>query len=331
MNVLTKASYSDEVSQREQENLAVAYRAACEGMVLLQNDGVLPFKSNKVALYGAGAPMTIKGGTGSGEVNERHSVTILEGLKDRGFEITTQKWLDDYVQDYAIAEKLYKEEKKKRVNILKFGTIMNMLFDNFRLPAGRAITEEDIAASDTDNCIYVLSRQAGEGGDRRVEKGDLFLTDEERDAITFCAANYQNFLLVINCGSSMDMTFVEEIPGIKAILYICQLGTEGGHAFADVISGRATPSGKLTDTWAKKYADIPFGNEYSFLNGNLEDEYYREGIYVGYRYFDSFHVEPAYPFGFGLSYTDFSIRNSGGWYEDYCKSTGYQYRRHLCR
>lgn len=311
MNVLTKASFSDEVSQREQENLAVAYRAACEGMVLLQNDGVLPFKSNKVALYGAGAPMTIKGGTGSGEVNERHSVTILEGLKDRGFEITTQKWLDDYVQDYAIAEKLYKEEKKKRVNILKFGTIMNMLFDNFRLPAGRAITEEDIAASDTDNCIYVLSRQAGEGGDRRVEKGDLFLTDEERDAIAFCAANYQNFLLVINSGSSMDMTFVEEIPGIKAILYICQLGTEGGHAFADVISGKVTPSGKLSDTWPKKYADIPFGNEFSFLNGNLEDEYYREGIYVGYRYFDSFYVEPAYPFGFGLSYTDFSIRNSG--------------------
>ena len=90
MKLLTKASYSADVTQREKENLAVAYKAACEGMVLLKNDGALPFKTKKVALYGPGASMTIKGGTGSGEVNERHSVTILEGLQDRGFEITTQ-------------------------------------------------------------------------------------------------------------------------------------------------------------------------------------------------------------------------------------------------
>ena len=165
--------------------------------------------------------------------------------------------------------------------------------------------------SDTDSCIYVLSRQAGEGGERKAEKGDLFLTDEETQAIRFCAEHYEKFLLVINCGSAMDMSFVEEIPGINAILYICQLGTEGGHAFADVVSGAVTPSGKLSDTWAKQYSDIPFANEYSYLNGNLEQEYYQEGIYVGYRYFDSFGVEPAYPFGFGLSYTDFAVHSAG--------------------
>ena len=311
MNVLTKASYSAEISQREKDNLAVAYQAACEGMVLLKNDGALPFATKKIALYGPGASMTIKGGTGSGEVNERHSVTILEGLQDRDFEITTKKWLDDFAVGYAEAEKAYKEEKKKRVNFLKFGSIMNMLFDNFRMPSGRAITQADVDASDTDTCIYVLSRQAGEGGDRRVEKGDMFLTDEEYAAISFCAEHYDKFVLVINSGSAVDMAFVESIPGINAILYICQLGTEGGHAFADVISGNVTPSGKLSDTWAKQYADIPFGDEYSFMNGNLDDEYYKEGIYVGYRYFDSFGVEPAYPFGFGLSYTDFTIHSSG--------------------
>lgn len=311
MKLLTKARYSDEVTQREKENLQIAYQAACEAMVLLKNDGILPLKTKKVALYGPGASMTIKGGTGSGEVNERHSITILEGLEDRGFEITTRQWIADFERSYAEEEAAYKEEKKKRVNFLKFGSIMNMLFDNFRAPIGREITREDFAASDTDTCIYVLSRQAGEGGDRKAEKGDMFLTDEEAAAIRFCAENYEKFLLVINSGSSIDMAFAEEIPGINAIVYLCQLGTEGGHAFADVISGQISPCGKLSDTWAKQYGDIPFANEYSYLNGNLDNEYYKEGIYVGYRYFDSFGAEPAYPFGYGLSYTTFSVHSAG--------------------
>ena len=311
MKLLTKASYSADVTQREKDNLQVAYQAACEGMVLLKNDGALPFQTKKIALYGPGASMTIKGGTGSGEVNERHSVTILEGLEDRGFEITTHNWIADFETGYAAAEAAYKEEKKKRVNLLKPNTIMQMLFDNFRAPVGRPITEEDVNTGKTDSCIYVLSRQAGEGGDRKAEKEDMFLTDEEKEAITFCAEHYEHFLLVINCGSAIDMAFAEEIPGINAILYLCQLGTEGGHAFADVVSGAVTPSGKLSDTWAKQYSDIPFSGEFSYLNGNLKDEYYKEGIYVGYRYFDSFGVEPAYPFGFGLSYTTFSVQSAG--------------------
>ena len=311
MKVLTKASYSSEVTDRELENMQVAYQAACEGMVLLKNDGALPFKNKKVALYGPGASMTIKGGTGSGEVNERHSVTILEGMEDRGFEIVTKDWIADFEGSYAKALAEYQEEKRKRVNILKLDTLMNMLKDDFRAPIGRVLTREDVEAGGTDSCIYVVSRQAGEGGDRKAEKGDMLLTEEEVAAIRFCAEHYEKFLLVINCGSSIDMAFAEEIPGINAILYLCQLGMECGHAFADVISGAVTPSGKLSDTWARKYVDIPFANEYSYLNGNLEEEFYKEGIYVGYRYFDSFGVEPAYPFGFGLSYTDFTIRSAG--------------------
>ncbi len=311
MKLLTKASYSPDVTQREKDNLAVAYKAACEGMVLLKNDGTLPFAEKKIALYGPGASMTIKGGTGSGEVNERHSVTILEGLENAGFEISTYDWLKDFEKGYAEAEAVYQIEKKKRVNILKPNTIMQMLFDNFRAPIGRKITQEDVEKSATDSCIYVLSRQAGEGGDRKAEKGDLFLTDGEIEAIRFCAEKYAHFLLVINCGSSIDMAFAQQIPGINAILFLCQLGTEGGNAFADVVSGKVTPSGKLSDTWAKQYSDLPFSNEYSYLNGNLDEAYYKEGIYVGYRYFDSFGVEPAYPFGFGLSYTTFSIYSAG--------------------
>ncbi len=309
MQILTKASNTDQPNERELRNLEVAYQAACEAMVLLKNDGTLPLNTKKVALYGAGASMTIKGGTGSGEVNERHSVTILEGLQDRGFEITTLDWIEEFEKDYASARAAYK--KAKRMSIFKPNKIMELMADDFRAPDGPAITRERIEKSGTDTCIYVLSRQAGEGGDRRTEKGDLFLTDGEEAAIRMCAENYEKFVLVINCGNALDMAFVEEIPGINAILYICQLGTEGGHAFADVVSGAVTPSGKLSDTWAKQYADIPFSQEYSYLNGNLREEYYKEGIYVGYRYFDSFGVTPAYPFGFGMSYTDFDLYSAG--------------------
>ncbi len=311
MKLLTKASFSGDVTPREKENLAIAYQAACEAMVLLKNDGVLPLQTKKVALYGSGASKTIKGGTGSGEVNERHSVTILEGLEDRGFTVTTQNWIADFEAEYAAARKANLEEKKKRINFLNSKFIMDILKDDFRIPAGRPITQADIASSDTDTCIYVVSRQAGEGGDRKTTKGDFLLSDEETAAIRTCAENYPHFLLAINCGSAMDMTFLDEIPGINGVLYLCQLGTEGGHAFADLISGVVTPSGKLSDTWAKQYADIPFSGEYSYLNGNLNDEYYKEGIYVGYRYFDSFGVEPAFPFGYGLSYTDFTIHSAG--------------------
>ena len=307
MEFLTRAHWEEAPNQREIENRQVAYDAACEGIVLLKNDGVLPFTTKKVALYGAGAKRTIKGGTGSGEVNERHSVSVLEGMENRGFEILSKKWIEDYEAFYAEAYKAYREEKKKRLNFLKISSIMDMLFDNYRMPAGPAITEVQV----TDSCVYVLSRQAGEGGDRKLEPGDYYVTEEEKAAIAFCASNYAKFVLVINCGSAMDLGFLEEIPGINAVLYICQPGTEGGNAVADILSGQVTPSGKLTDTWAKKYEDISFAMEYSHLNGDLKQEYYKEGIYVGYRYFDSFGVEPAFPFGFGLSYTDFAIEYVG--------------------
>ncbi len=309
MELLTKASPSPEESQRELDNRKVAYEAACEGVVLLKNDGVLPLKTKTLALLGPGAMRTVKGGTGSGEVNERQAVSVYDGLKNRGFTITTEGWLSDYESGYEAAQKAYKAEKRKRVNVLKVGQIMDMLFDNFFIPAGRPVTVTDTQGTDT--CVYVLSRQAGEGGDRRLEPGGYYVTAEEETAIRFCAENFRNFVLLVNCGSSMDMGFAEKIPGIGAILYICQPGMEGGNAVADILSGAVTPSGKLTDTWAKQYDDIPFAKEYSYLNGNLKDEYYKEGIFVGYRYFDTFGVEPAWPFGFGLSYTDFAIHSGG--------------------
>lgn len=301
--LLTKASRSSEANGRELKNLKVAYEAACESIVLLENDGVLPLKSKKVALYGAGASHTIKGGTGSGEVNERHSVTVLEGMQKTGFEITTKRWIEDYQELYKKGEEAFRKGKIKTV-------VKNPMAFMADYPGtdGRLITDADVKESDTDYCVYVLSRQAGEGVDRRAEKGDIFVTDIEKANIEKCATEYSQFVLIINGGSQIDMAFAEEIEGIDAIVFMCQLGTAGGTAVADLLLGKTYPSGKLTDTWAKKYEDIPFANEFSYLNGDLNDEYYKEGIYVGYRYFDSFGVEPRYPFGFGLGYTDFTMK-----------------------
>ncbi len=307
MNFYTKASDSSAATEREKENLILSYEAACESIVLLRNDGVLPLRSKKVALFGPGATKTVKGGTGSGEVNERHAVTVLEGLLDRGYKITTGKWLTDYDLDFDKELIAYKKEKRKRVKIWRPSSIMNMMFDNFCFPVGRKITEDDVRESATDSCIYVLSRQAGEGGDRKLEEGDYYLTQAERNAISFCADHYAQFVLVLNSGAPIDTGFLNEISGINAVLYMCQLGSEGGHALADILDGTKTPCGKLADTWPKRYEDIPYAKDYSYLNGNLEQEDYREGVFVGYRYFDTFHVEPAYPFGFGLSYTNFEI------------------------
>ncbi len=116
MNFYTKASDSSAATEREKENLILSYEAACESIVLLRNDGVLPLRSKKVALFGPGATKTVKGGTGSGEVNERHAVTVLEGLLDRGYKITTGKWLTDYDLDFDKELIAYKKE-----NVLKSG------------------------------------------------------------------------------------------------------------------------------------------------------------------------------------------------------------------
>ena len=307
MKIYTKAVKDSAPNARETENLKVAYNAACEAVVLLENDGTLPLKSNKIALFGNGAKRTVKGGTGSGEVNERHSVSILEGLENAGFQVTSHKWIEDYDKLYTVKEKEFNDNKLKR--FFKNPSKAMELLEDFGGCAARCVDENDIAEADTDTCVYVVARQAGEGVDRKLKKGDWYLTDEEYADIAFCAGKFDKFIFVINSGGQIDTEFLHEVKGINAVLYICQLGTAGGTAVADILRGKVTPSGKLTDTWAKSYRDIPFSDQFSYLNGNLEDEYYKEDIYVGYRYFDSFKITPVYEFGYGKSYTDFAPAN----------------------
>ena len=304
MKVRNKAAFTDEVTALEKENARVAYEAALEGIVLLENDGTLPLTPGKIALYGAGAGMTIKGGTGSGEVHERHAVTIREGMEAAGFTVTTDHWIDGYEEMYRVGEAAY--TRKFRQGLLKLD-IANIMASPYQYPFGQPVTLGDIMRSDTDTCIYVIARQAGEGADRKLKNFEYSLSDIEKENIALCAASYEKFIVVVNVGSVFDLSFLDEIEGINAVVYFAQQGMEGGRAFADLITGKAVPSAKTVDTWPKDYKDIPFAMDYSYLNGDLEEEYYREGIYVGYRYFDSYDVEPRYPFGYGLSYTTFSI------------------------
>lgn len=308
MKPFTKASYSDAPSTLEKENLSVARQAACEGIVLLRNNRhVLPLTPRRVALYGPGAAHTVKGGVGSGEVNERRSISVREGLEAHGFEIATDAWLQDYETVFRRTHESFTASRRKQVSLLRpVKTLMKVLFDTCPIPLGRAITESDVEASATDTCIYVLSRQAGEGVDRQAVKGDYYISDNEEAAIRFCASHYENFILLLNIGGVIDPGFLDRIPGIDAVVHISQPGTEGGNAVADVLTGDVAPSGKLTDSWAKNYADLPFSDEYGAPSG--EQVAYKEGIFVGYRYFDTFGVEPYFPFGFGLGYTEFDIR-----------------------
>ena len=300
--IYTKASYKNEETKRELENRKISYEAATEGIVLLKNDNnVLPLKTKKIALYGPGVLKTIKGGTGSGEVKERRVISIFDAVIDRGFELTTEDWIINYSSIYEREYNQFVENKKKRVNLFDVTGIMGQLAEEFQPPIG-----DMVEMTDTDTCIYVLSRQAGEAGDRKLEKGDYYLTDYEYNQIRSCSQYYKNFILVINAGSAIDLSFLDEIKA-DAIIYMSQLGMEGGYAFADVLTGDVNPSGKLAATWVNKYEDIPFGNEYAYLNGDINNAYYKEGIYVGYRYYDSFNKKVKYPFGYGLSYTDFKI------------------------
>lgn len=285
------ASPTDEVSDRETRNATLSRKVAAQGMVLLENENnALPIAlRSKVALYGGGAYATVKGGTGSGDVNQRYVVNVWDGLKNAGYKIASEDWLNDYKTAY--------DEGKEDWH--------GGMWGSFSLP-DTEITDENLeAASEADTAVYVIARNSGEGSDRKNEKGDYQLTDIEDENLKKLGANFENVVVVLNVGGIIDTKFFDEIVGLDSLLLMSQGGMEGGNAVADVISGKVTPSGKLTDTWAKNYEDYPSSATFSSNDGDTKTETYEDDIYVGYRYFDSFRVEPQYEFGYGKSYTTF--------------------------
>lgn len=286
----------------------LARKAAREGIVLLKNDDhVLPIKEgSKVALFGAGAGKTIKGGTGSGDVNERESISIYQGMVNAGYQITTEAWVKEYDKIYTEARMAWRDEivEKAANDAMKFFNVYASI--PFYPPTGPKVVK-----TDTDTAIYIVSRIAGEGSDRFNKAGDYSLTEEEKGMLQDICANYAKVIVAVNTGGLIDLSFMDEHPNICALLQIVQPGMEGGNAFADIISGKSVPGGKLTDSWAFDYEDYPNSKTFSHNNGNVNEEYYEEGIYVGYRYFDTFEVPVRYGFGYGMSYTDFQLETTG--------------------
>ena len=303
---------SDVVTERETKNRELARKAAAEGFVLLKNeDGFLPLsKAGKIGLYGAGAIRTIKGGTGSGDVNERDCVNIYQGMVNAGYEVTSKEWLEDYNDQYVQAREDWRDKIFKSMPEYDNNFFRAYSAAQFQMPCGSAIDTEAARADGADTAIFVLSRIAGENADRHVSEGDYLITAEEKALLAQVCESYQNVVLVINTGGLVDLGFTEEFSNIRSILQFMQAGQEGGNAFADVISGEVTPSGKMTDTWALAYEDYPNASFFSHNSGDVYKEEYKEGIYVGYRYFDTFDVPVRYCFGYGLSYTEFEM-NAG--------------------
>ena len=301
-------SITPEISAREMKNAALARRAAAESFVLLKNDGTLPLKEKKIALYGMGARKTVSGGEGSGDVAPRYKVSIEQGLENAGFVITSKAWLDDYDAEFAETYEAYRQMVEEKIAHIPnpVAQIPAAHSYKYRYPSGRRVSEADVAASDTDTAVYVLMRQAGESNDRRDEPGDFRLTDIEKDNLRFLAAHYTHTVLIVNVGGLVDLSVLDEVD-IGAVVYFVQGGMEGGNALADVLSGKANFSGRLADTWPRSYADIPYGDQFSALNGDLENEEYTEGVLVGYRWNDANGITPRWPFGFGLSYTSFVL------------------------
>ena len=301
---IRKAGTRQAASALEQKNRALARKAAAEGFVLLENDGTLPLKEKKVALYGAGARMTVKGGTGSGAVRERYSVTIAQGLENAGCTVTTTDWLDRFDRFYAESYESYRQQQEEKVKDLReFYQILGAVTP-FRHPTGIPITEEDVQRSGCDTAIYVLARQAGEGNDRVDEQGDYRLDDVELENLEFLSEHYKNLVVVVNCGGVIDLSFLDRLH-VSALVYFVQGGEEGGNALADLLTGKQNFNGRLATSWAYRFADLPSNSSYSYLGPDKHNQEYNEGIYVGYRFFDTFGVKPRYRFGYGLSYTSF--------------------------
>ena len=300
-------STSDAVTLRETENRVIARQAAAAGIVLLRNDGILPLKKGtRVALFGGGAVKPIKGGTGSGDVNEREVVSLYQGFVDAGLEVSNKAWLDSYASIYQEAREAWRDVIMEALRKNEGSLFAAYSSHVFRVPLGEPMKESDFEGVETG--FYVISRTAGEGADRFDRPGDYYLTEEEKEQLRFVSEHCANVAVIINTGGQIDLNYILSIPNLKVLIDLVQPGMEGGHALADIITGEVTPSGKLVDTWALEYSDFPNSETFSHNNGDVKTEYYREGQYVGYRYFDSFEKPVAYPFGFGMSYTSFDIQ-----------------------
>ena len=271
----------------------------------------------KVALYGTGSYDFIAGGTGSGNVNKPYIRNVAEGLTVNGFEVNPaiQQWYEQYI---ALAKTELRNNGAGGGGVLLGDPVIS------EMEVSREFIER--MEPQTDVAIFTLSRNAGEGGDRYALDGDWTLTGQERQLIQTLADVYhaagKKFVVVLNIGGVIETASWKHIP--DAVLLAWTPGQEGGYAVADILCGKANPSGKLPMTFPVSYLDIPSSHNFPYNYKNVQTgmwdflwggqkkqkkdvDYteYAEGIYVGYRYFQTAGEPVSYPFGYGKSYTTF--------------------------
>ena len=296
---------------------AITRQSSTEGMVLLKNNAALPIRGLKtVALFGVNSYDFMSGGLGSGAVNVGYSVDMVTGLKNIGVATTPQ--LTEIYQNYVkYAKAKLKADKNPMMWFLDQGQPKLDELD---------ITERCVANEEpkADAAIITIGRQAGEGMDRQIN-GEFNLSKTEQDMIFRVSdafhAKGKKVIVIINSGSVMETASWRD--RVDAILVAWQPGIEGGNSVADILTGKVNPSGKLTMTWpiaatdhpstanfAKEYDMYTYKNMEGWGKGNIpgvDFSNHEEDIYVGYRYFDTFKKDVAYPFGYGLSYTTFEM------------------------
>ena len=290
----------------------LARQAAADGMVLLKNNSALPLhgSAGTIAAFGNTSYDFISGGTGSGDVNEAYTISLVDGLTNAGFTIDNE--LSSLYSTYVKAEKA-KQPKKT-------------FFEEFANPTPR-IPELDIdqnllekKVNEASVALITIGRNAGEGSDRKVENDFNLKASEVAliDAVSKAFhAKGKKVIVIINSGGVIEVSSWQDKA--DALLLSWQPGLEAGNALADVLSGKVNPSGRLATTFPVKYSDVassknfpgkefPGKEETGMLGMKVmpAEVTYNEGIYVGYRYFNSFGVKPAYAFGYGLSYTRFN-------------------------
>ena len=295
-----KYAYSDKPDLKA--HAIVSRKAATEGMILLKNeDHALPISKNikSIAAFGNASYFTIAGGTGSGDVNKAYVISVTKGLANAGYtldanlETSYTTFINDTTQKLrAIARAAHHWP----------GPVPEMI-----------ATDETInqKADNSDMALITIGRNAGEGSDRNLET-NYTLTPSEQQQIKKIADSFhakgKKVVIVLNIGGVIDMNGWKD--NADGILLAWQPGEEAGNAIADILTGKVDPSGKLATTFPVKYEDVPSAKNFPGLPaGNPDHVIYQEGIYVGYRYYDTYKVKPMYEFGYGLSYTNFSINN----------------------
>lgn len=299
VNLFQKNSLAQETAARAAADKTVTpgmpallRRAAAEGAVLLKNQNqALPLScGTRVSLFGRGQIQWFYTGYGSGgDVNKPYAVSLLEGLRA----CPTLKVNENLAQIY---------EKWDQENPIDHGFWGHWPRFYPDMPLTAELVRD--AAQQSDCAVVTIGRSSGEDRENALEKGSFYLTDAERKMLTLVTESFPKTVVLLNIGSIMDLSWVEEFDGkIDAVLLLWQGGMESGNAAADLLSGNATPCAKLTDTVAKAYENYPSAADF----GGKDYNFYTEDIYVGYRWFETFQkADVLYPFGFGLSYTDFA-------------------------